>query len=249
MQLCWKLGLTWKSKLPDDILLKWQPWVEQIPELTGYAFKRTIMRGLNPERLHHQLYVFADASQDTYAAVAYMRGEGQGNITVRIIQARSRIMPIKATHTIPRMELLGIELGPTLLKKLAKTYRPHDTFICTDSRACYDWMRIETRSLQIFIKNRVLKVRQYLMLDQIRWVPGALNPADAATQGFTVKQLRDHKVWLKRPEFLYQSQAMWPTQPEASNADVYSLRRCKGGQKGRKNYKRTCEHTSASASN
>jgi hypothetical protein len=47
-------------------------------------------------------------------------------------------------------------------------------------------MRIETKSLQIFIKNRVLKVRQYLMLDQIRWVPVALNPADAATQGFTV---------------------------------------------------------------
>jgi hypothetical protein len=50
MQLCWKLGLTWKSKLPDDVLLKWQPWGEQIPELTGYAFKRTIMPGLNPER-------------------------------------------------------------------------------------------------------------------------------------------------------------------------------------------------------
>jgi hypothetical protein len=43
MQLCWKLVLTWKSKLPDKIHLKWQPWVEQILELTGYAFKRTIM--------------------------------------------------------------------------------------------------------------------------------------------------------------------------------------------------------------
>jgi hypothetical protein len=99
--------------------------VEQIPELTGYAFKRTIMPGLNPEKQHHQLCVFADASQDTYAAVAYMRGEGQGDTTVRIVQARSRIKPIKATHFIPRMELLGIDLGLTLLKKLAKhmTYR------------------------------------------------------------------------------------------------------------------------------
>jgi hypothetical protein len=117
-----------------------------------------------------------------------MRGEGQGETTVHIVQARSRIKPIKATHTIPRMELLGIELGLTLLKKLAKIYDipPHDTFIWTDSRACYDRMRIETKSLQIIIQNRVLKVRQSLMLDQIRWVPGALNPADAATQGFTV---------------------------------------------------------------
>jgi hypothetical protein len=60
------------------------------------------------------------------------------------------------------------------------------------------------------------------MLDQIRWVPGALNPADAATRGLTVKQLRDQKVWLEGPEFLYKSQEMWPTQPEATNADVYS---------------------------
>jgi hypothetical protein len=152
MQLCWKLGLTWKSKLPEEILLKWQPWVEQIPELTGNSFKRTIMPGLNPEKLHHKLHVFADASKDTYAAVAYIRGEGQGETMIRIVQARSRIMPIKATHTIPRMELLGIELSLTLLKKLAKTYDipPHDTFIWTDSRACYDWMRIETKSLQIF---------------------------------------------------------------------------------------------------
>jgi hypothetical protein len=33
-------------------------------------------------------------------------------------------------------------------------------------------------------------------LDQVRWLPGAINPADAATRGVTVAELRAHKNWL-----------------------------------------------------
>jgi ribonuclease HI len=194
MQLCWKIGLTWKSKLTSEILNVWQPWVDQINEIKGYAFKRTIMPGETPEKYHHQIHVFADASEDMYVAVAYMRGEGAGETTVRFIQARSRIKPVKSTATIPRMELLAIALALTLLKRLAKAFdiQNYDLVIWTDSRSCHDWMRKETRSLQVFIKNRVLKILQYLKLKQVCWVPGHLNPADAGTRGLTVQQLKDH---------------------------------------------------------
>jgi hypothetical protein len=140
MQMCWRLGVTWKSKLPQEVLDAWQAWADQIQELNGFGFKRTIMPGSNPEKTLQQLHVFADASQDTYAPVAYMRGENSGNTSVRFIQARSRIKPIKATHTIPRMELLSIELGLSMLKKLAKTFGilSHNQYIWTDSRACHD---------------------------------------------------------------------------------------------------------------
>jgi hypothetical protein len=140
MQMCWKLGVTWKSKLPQEILEAWKPWVNQILELKGFRFKRTIMPGENPERAKHQLHVFADASQDTYAAVAYMRGEDHGQVLVRFIQARLRIKPIQATHTISRMELLSIELGLSMLNKLAKTFdiKTHNMNIWTDSRACHN---------------------------------------------------------------------------------------------------------------
>jgi hypothetical protein len=30
MQLCWKLGLPWKAKLPREVLDIWQPWTIQI---------------------------------------------------------------------------------------------------------------------------------------------------------------------------------------------------------------------------
>jgi hypothetical protein len=81
-------------------------------------------------------------------------------------------------------------------------------------------VRIETRSLQVFIKNKVLKIRECFDLEQIRWVPGDSNPADAATRGMTVQQLKDHKSWLGRPEFLLLSADKWPKQPEPST-DVF----------------------------
>jgi hypothetical protein len=40
-------------------------------------------------------------------------------------------------------------------------------------------------------------------LNQMRWLPGAINPADAATRGVTVAELGARKNWLYGPEFLY----------------------------------------------
>jgi hypothetical protein len=85
MQLCWKLGLTWKSKLPIEILEAWHPWLAQVPELKGYSFTRALTPGTNPEKTQQQIHVFADSSSMTYAAVAYMRTEKYGNVTVRFI--------------------------------------------------------------------------------------------------------------------------------------------------------------------
>jgi ribonuclease HI len=217
------LGLSWKAKLPQEVLDIWQPWAIQIQQLNGYSFERTLIPGENPEKENKQIHIFADASQDTYAAVAYMRSENRGKVSVRFIQARSRIKPVKATHTVPRMELLSIELGLSLLRKLRTTFDipTHDVFIWTDSRACHDWIRIEARSLQIFIKNRVLKIRQYLKLDQVRWLPGAINPADAATRGITVAELRNNRSWLHGPSFLYNQHDEWPAQPDAAT-DIYA---------------------------
>jgi hypothetical protein len=195
----------WKSKLPQEVLDQWQPWAEQIQELNNYKFKRALMPGQNAHNSQHIIHVLADASEDTYAAVPYMKTKNAGDITVIFIQARSKIKPVKATHTIPYMELLSVELGLSLLKKLAnKTFGVpiFELYLWNDSQACYDWMRIETRSLQEFIKNRVLKVRQYLKLEQIRWVPGPLNPADIATRGMTVAQLKENPHCLEGPDFL-----------------------------------------------
>jgi ribonuclease HI len=145
--------------------------------------------------------LITDASQDVYSAVAYMRNEDKKGVTLRFVQARSRCKPIKAAHTIPRMELMAMELGLALAKKLVATLniQHKDIFLWTDSRAVHDWLRVESRALQVFVKNRVLKARQYLRLEQILWVPRVINPADAATRGLTVVKLIETESWTQGP--------------------------------------------------
>ena len=50
----------------------------------------------------------SDASQSAYAACIYLQSVTQlGNVTVKFVTAKSRVIPIKKSFTIPRLELLG----------------------------------------------------------------------------------------------------------------------------------------------
>jgi ribonuclease HI len=173
-----------------------------------------LIPGETRENNERQLHVFVDASQDVYSAVAYMRNAGE-NVVLKFVQAKSRFEPVKAAHTIPRMELLAAEMGLALTKKLVATLdiQHKDIHLWTDSRAVHDWLRVKTRALQVFVKNRVLKIRQYLKLEQVPWVPGLMNPADPATIGLSVIILKEAKNWLLGPEFLKQTENEWQIQP------------------------------------
>jgi hypothetical protein len=52
------------------------------------------------------------------------------------------------------------------------------------------------------------------------WVPGVLNPADAATRGLTVTKLKEATTWFSGPQFLYQQEDMWPQQPPEPGRDL-----------------------------
>jgi hypothetical protein len=84
-------------------------------------------------------------------------------------------------------------------------------------------LRVESRALQVFVKKRVLKIRQYLRLDQILWVPGLMNPADAATRGLTVEKLKVTTNWIEGPEFLTKERGSWPEQPPEPGQDLANI--------------------------
>jgi hypothetical protein len=174
---------------------QWFKWEDQIDQLKAITVKRVLIPGENPEKAKRELHIFVDASQDVYLAVAYMRNDTNTGVKLRFVQAKSRLRPIKAAFTIPRMELLAAEMGLALAKKLIVTLNVmhQDIYIWTDSRAVHDWLRVETRALQVFVKNRVLKIRQFMRLQQALWVPGLQNPSDAATRGLTVVKLLEAK--------------------------------------------------------
>jgi hypothetical protein len=75
----------------------------------------------------------------------------------------------------------------------------------------------------MFVKNRVLKIRQFLRLEQVKWVPGVVNPVDTDTRGLTVIQLKEARSWTQGLEFLKQLEGMWPEQPQEPGCDLANL--------------------------
>jgi hypothetical protein len=48
--------------------------------LNSYSFIRTIIPGEQPNKTNKQIHVFADASKDAYAAVAYTKCKSNGKV-------------------------------------------------------------------------------------------------------------------------------------------------------------------------
>jgi hypothetical protein len=193
VQDCWQRGLLWKDNLPLNQETAWIKWQAQIEELSAIEIPRVLIPGEKPESTNAQLHIFVNVSQNVYSAVAYMRTESVLGVALRFVQAKSRLKPIKPAVTIPSMELLAAEMGSALAKKLVTVLnvRHQAIWLWTDSRAVHDWLRVESRALQVFVKNRVLKIREYLKLTPVLWVPGPMNPADVATRGITVAKLKE----------------------------------------------------------
>jgi hypothetical protein len=102
IQDCWQMGLTWKDKTPKHMEEAWLKLQDQIPQLSNIKIARVLIPGESPELAQHQLHVFADASQDVYSAVAYMNNGDKKGVTLRFVQARSRLKPIKAALCLAR---------------------------------------------------------------------------------------------------------------------------------------------------
>jgi hypothetical protein len=71
-----------------------------------------------------------------------MRTESELGVTLRFVQTKSRLKPIKAAFTIPRMEPLAAEMGLALAKKLVTVLnvRHQAIHLWTHSRAVHDWL-------------------------------------------------------------------------------------------------------------
>ena len=217
LQQCWRLGLDWKTDVPLEILTPWTRWVSTLHDLSQISLTRVLFPGIDSMHSAKELHVFTDASKEAYAAAAYARTVFKdGRISTNLIMCRSKVAPIKTSYTIPRMELLGMELGATLITRISTTFSipASDVFLWTDSTTCIDWMSVTTRCLQVFVKNRVTKVLNALLPQNIRWVPGDLNPADLPTRGLTPAQLALSTTWFQGPDFLREDSSTWPERPK-----------------------------------
>lgn len=106
------------------------------------------------------LHTFSDASGSAYATAVFARTEYENEINVRLLSARSRIAPERAT--IPRLELMAAMIAVRLTLETAKslTRKISRVTYWSDSTTVLVWIKRDTQ-WGTYVWNRIKKIRFY----------------------------------------------------------------------------------------
>lgn len=205
----WQLQLNWDNSVPNDIHEAWHLWKSQLPVIGSYTLSRKYTPSTGT--LSRSLHGFADASQEAYGAVVYVKETSvDGTSHTAIAIAKSRVIPLKGL-TIPRAELTAAYLLAKLLKYCSEQLNISDLTAWSDSSIVLCWIRKSPASLKSFVANRVRQIQVLLPNTQWRHVPSASNPADLLSRGTTAEQLIATKLWWNGPPWITQPIELWPT--------------------------------------
>ena len=224
IQGLWKLGKGWDEIAPEETILAYQTWKNELPILTKRTLPRCYTRkGYNSISLHG----FADASEVAYGAVVYCRATYTDHPpTVSLVTSKTKLTKAASkpkpkdeeekldpedtdsktespkkekTDTIPRLELCAALLLAKLLHKLGRVLEisPSQWTAWSDSSTVIAWLDGHSRNHPVYVANRVNQTLELTTPNMWYHVPTAFNPADCPEQ---------------RP-FCWTTHRCWPAQP------------------------------------
>ncbi|XP_070524563.1 uncharacterized protein [Cardiocondyla obscurior] len=142
----WTDNTDWDSEIKDNHKEEFTKWVKDLDVLKLIKIPQKLGKGTLT------LHTFCDASSLAYAAAEFARVEDRNTIKVTLINAVSRIAPVKAT--IPRLELMAATIGVRLTRNVVKSLSREINNITfwTDSTTVLAWIK---RDLQwgVFVWN------------------------------------------------------------------------------------------------
>ena len=175
--------------------------MEQLSQLPLLRFPRCIKTG---KAVTAEIHIFADASQEAYAAAAYLVCWYQvGDPSAVLVAAKAHVAP-RRPSTIPRMELRAAELAVRLRKSVLLHLKLAVSKITfwSDSLTVLYWLRDDAKRFQTFVHNKLQFIRGASDQKEWRWVPSAENPADLATRGLSPARLAESCLWKSGPPFI-----------------------------------------------
>ena len=213
-QLC-RQKFGWDVSISDPELEKWQRWLNRLQELSHIQ----IPRCFTPKNLSAlksiEIHNFADASSYAYAACLYLHlVDTDDNIFCAFVIAKSRLAPIKAV-SIPRLELIAAVLAVRLnaLVKGELKFDVYQSYFWIDSTAVLLSILNRSKRFPIFVANRLAIIEQSSDSSEWHFLPSKLNAADLPSRGLMDKPIDCLNSWLKGPQFLRESKALWPQFP------------------------------------
>ncbi|XP_045032663.1 uncharacterized protein LOC123474519 [Daphnia magna] len=203
-------GLSWTDAVAEDDQTWWNKWFVTLKQLNSVEMPRCLFPdGANI--VSSELHTFCDASEEAYAAVIYIRNVySDGRVIVRQARAANKLAPRKVI-SVPKLELNAALLGSRLAVTVqsALTIKIKKRRFWTDSSTVRNWIRATAANHQVFVSNRVGEIQTITESEEWRFVPGILNPADAATRS-TLDGKTFPTLWIDGPNFLVLSEDEWP---------------------------------------
>lgn len=226
LQRIWRTAIGWDERINDDLFTKWIAWVNALPSIDNIRVPRCYLQHMSSSAYNSaELHIFVDASEDAYAAIAYIRLLERNVFLCSIVAAKSKVAPLKPL-SIPRLELQAALLGSRLAKSIVENQSIHfkRTFMWTDSTTVLSWIRSDARKYRQFVAFRIGEILDHTRESDWRWVPTKENVADKATKWQKIPNFETSSRWLYGPEFLYNCESQWPIQPNHQTSAEEELR-------------------------
>ena len=198
-------SLDWDDNIPAVHRPEWQAWLDSLQSLHNLSVPRCFI----PKEFSvsvQDMHVFADASEDAIAYVAYLRSVAtDGRVHVAFVSSAAKVAPRSAV-SMPRLELCAAleaaRAATSLTSELER--KPSAVHFYSDSKVALGYIFNETRAFPKYIERRVSEIKCQAPASQWHYVNTHENPADIATRPIGPDTLLNSN-WIKGPEFLWQT--------------------------------------------
>ena len=205
-QLCCD-GISWDEAISRQTEELWKVWKDDAQQLSEITVPRCyIPRGMEKVKVY-ELHHFSDASMDGCAQCSFWRViDEAGKMSSRLVMSKTKVTPRRPT-TVPRLELTAAVMSVRASRFLRNQLDLEDVteFFWTDSKVILGYIYNETKRFHVFVANRVQQIREHTSPSQWRYVRSEENPADPASRGLSVQELKESNLWWRGPSFLTES--------------------------------------------
>lgn len=201
MQRLWDTKIEWDTEMSPENAEEWE---ERFRDVTR-SFQTDIPRYTGAGGSDSVLHGFSDASDQAYGAVFWLVQGGKA----RFVAAKTMVAPLKV-NTIPRLELLGMQLAARMAKSIRGAIGEVRTIIWTDSQTAHHWVKAGAKKFKAFVSARIQEIHENLPdADAVfKLIPTEHNAADDLTKCNVDPD--ELSQWLVGPSFLTQEERLWP---------------------------------------
>ena len=220
MTKLWEAGYEWDEEISDEMKKIWQDWINEIHKAKEISIDRCY-HNHNNEVKSRILHVFGDASEEAFAAAAYLVTTDEDSVTSsKLVMSKTRVSPIKRV-TLPRLELLAALIAVRLGKYIENAIKPYkidEIYYWTDSSITLSWIQSKSKDLKPFVGNRIQEIQDLSDPSQWRKCSGEDNPADHPSRGRNLTMLLKCNEWWNGPKWL-KNKENWPSYERETSKD------------------------------